>query len=134
MGGKEYKARHILVESEDKAKSLIEDLNKGADFSELAKTNSTDSSAAGGGDLGWFTTDMMVQPFGATVAQLEKGKYTEAPVQTQFGWHVIVLDDVRDVTPPPLEELRPQISQMLQGRMINDYLAKLREKAQVEIK
>lgn len=131
---KEYKARHILVDSEEKAKNIIEELQQGTDFSELAKTHSTDNSGAEGGDLGWFTPDMMVPPFSQAATQLEKGEYTEQPVQTPFGWHVIKLDDVRDATPPSLEEMRPQLTQMLQGRMINDYLEQLREQAEVEIK
>ncbi len=136
MGKKEYKARHILVDSEDKAKNLIEQLKKekGANFSELAKTNSSDSSAAEGGDLGWFTLDAMVPPFGQAVTKLEKGKFTEQPVKTDFGWHIIILDEIRDTTPPPLEEVRPQIAQALQGKIINEYLEKLRKDAKVEIK
>ncbi len=136
MGKKEYKARHILVDSEDKAKNLIEQIKKekGANFSELAKANSSDSSAAEGGDLGWFALDAMVPPFGQAMTKLEKGKFTEQPVKTEFGWHIIILDDIRDTTPPPLEEVRPQIMQALQGKIINEYLEKLRKDAKVEIK
>ncbi len=132
MTGKEYKARHILVASEDEANALIKKLDEGADFSELATENSTDSSASSGGDLGWFTLDVMVKPFGDAAAKLETGKYTGTPVQTQFGWHIIMLDDVRDATPPSLEELRPRIMQMIQSRIINDYLQSLRENAKIE--
>lgn len=131
---KEYKASHILVDSEDKAKELIEELEGGAEFAELAKSNSSDSSAAQGGDLGWFTTNMMVPAFSESVSELEKGNYTETPVQTQFGWHVIKLDDVRDTEPPTLESMRPEIMQRLQGQAINDYLVKLRSDADIEIK
>lgn len=134
MKGKEYKASHILVDSEDKAKTVIAELKKGGNFAELAKTNSSDSSAANGGDLGWFTPSMMVPPFAQAVAKLEKGKYSEQPVQTQFGWHVILLEDIRDATPPSLDELKPQITQMLQSRMVNDYLEKLRSGAKIEVK
>ncbi len=134
MKGKEYKASHILVDSEDKAKEIVAELKKGGDFAELAKTKSSDSSAANGGDLGWFTPSMMVPPFAQAVAKMEKGKYSEEPVQTPFGWHVILLDDVRDAKPPTLDELRPQIAQMLQSRMVNDYLEKLRAGAKIEIK
>ena len=133
MKGKEYKASHILVDSEDKAKEVIAELKKGGQFAELAKTHSSDSSAANGGDLGWFTPSMMVPPFAQAVAQMEKGKYSEQPVQTPFGWHVILLEDTRDTTPPTLEELKPQITQMLQSRKVNDYLEKLRSGAQVEV-
>lgn len=133
MKGKEYKASHILVDSEDKAKEIIAELKKGGQFAELAKTHSSDSSAANGGELGWFTPSMMVPPFAQAVAQMEKGKYSEQPVQTPFGWHVILLEDTRDTTPPTLEELKPQITQMLQSRKVNDYLEKLRADAQVEV-
>ncbi len=133
MKGKEYKASHILVDSEDKAKEIIAELKKGGQFAELAKTHSSDSSAANGGELGWFTPSMMVPPFAQAVAQMEKGKHSEQPVQTPFGWHVILLEDTRDTTPPTLEELKPQITQMLQSRKVNDYLEKLRADAQVEV-
>ncbi|MDG4550179.1 MAG: peptidylprolyl isomerase [Candidatus Contendobacter sp.] len=134
MKGKEYKASHILVDSEDKAKEIITELKKGGSFAELAKTKSSDSSAANGGDLGWFTSSMMVPPFSEAVAKLEKGKYSEQPVQTPFGWHVILLEDVRDATPPSMDELKPQITQMLQSRMVNDYLEKLKSGAKIEVK
>ncbi len=134
MKGKEYKASHILVDSEDKAKEVIAELKKGGNFAELAKAKSSDSSAANGGDLGWFTSSMMVPPFSEAVAKLEKGKTSEQPVQTPFGWHVILLEDTRDATPPSMEELKPQIAQMLQSRMVNDYLEKLKSGAKIEVK
>ena len=134
MKGKEYKASHILVDSEDKAKAIIEDLKKGGNFAEPAKTKSSDSSAANGGDLGWFSPSMMVPPFAQAAAKLEKGKYTEQPVQTQFGWHVILLEDTRDATPPSMDELKPQIAQMLQSKVVNDYLEKLKSGAKIEVK
>jgi len=134
MKGKEYKASHILVDSEDKAKEVIAELKKGGNFAELAKAKSSDSSAGNGGDLGWFSPSMMVPPFAQAVTKMEKGKHSEAPVQTSFGWHVIQLEDVRDATPPTMEELKPQITQMLQSRMVNDYLEKLKAGAKVEVK
>ena len=134
MKGKEYKASHILVDSEDKAKEVIAELNKGGNFAELAKAKSSDSSKDNGGDLGWFTPSMMVPAFSEAATKLEKGKYTEAPVQTPFGWHVILLEDVRDATPPSLEELKPQITQMLQSKIVNDYLEKLKADSKVEVK
>jgi len=134
MKGKEYKASHILVDSEDKAKEVIAELKKGGNFAELAKAKSSDSSAANGGDLGWFTPSMMVPPFAEAVAKMEKGKYSEQPVKTDFGWHVILLEDSRDATPPSMDELKPQITQMLQSRMVNDYLEKLKAGAKIEIK
>ena len=134
MKGKEFKASHILVDSEDKAKEVIAELKKGGNFAELAKTKSSDSSAANGGDLGWFTPSMMVPPFAEAVAKMEKGKYSEQPVKTDFGWHVILLEDSRDATPPSMDELKPQIAQMLQSRMVNDYLEKLKAGAKIEVK
>ncbi len=134
MNNKEYKARHILVDAEDKAKEVIEKLNGGGDFAELAKTSSTDSSSAEGGDLGWFTVDMMAPPFGDAVAKLEKGKFTPQPVQTEFGWHVILLEDIRNTEPPSLEQLQPQLAQQAQRKVVTDYLARLRSEAKIEIK
>ena len=134
MQGKEYKAGHILVDSEDKAKEVIAELNKGGAFAELAKTKSSDSSAANGGDLGWFAPGMMVPPFAQAVAKLEKGKYSEQPVQTLFGWHVILLEDTREAMPPSLDELKPQIAQMLQSKLVNNYLEKLKSGAKIEVK
>ena len=133
MKSKEYKAAHILVDSEDKAKEIVAELKKDASkFAELAKTKSSDSSAANGGDLGWFTPGMMVPPFAQAVAKLDKGQISE-PVQTPFGWHVILLEDVRDATPPSMDELKPQIAQMLQSKMVNDYLEKLKSGAKIEV-
>ena len=135
LAKKEYKARHILVDSEDKAKEIINDLQNGGDFAELATANSSDQgSAAKGGDLGWFSSDVMVEPFSKAVSEMEKGTITETPVQTQFGWHVIQLDDARDAAPPPIEQLRPQLNQQLQARIFNDYLEGLRSGAEIEIK
>lgn len=134
MKGKEYKASHILVDSEDKAKEVIAELKKGGNFAELAKAKSTDSSKDNGGDLGWFTPSMMVPPFAEAVAKMEKGKTSEQPVQTPFGWHVILLEDVRDATPPSMDELKPQIAQMLQSKLVNDYLEKLKSGAKIEVK
>ena len=130
----EYKARHILVESEEQAKAITAEIKAGGDFAELAKTHSTDQGSSGnGGDLGWFSADVMVPPFSEAVTKLEKGAQTEAPVQTQFGWHIIQLDDVRSGNPPSLEQLRPQINQMLQARIFNEYVEGLRAQAAIEI-
>ena len=131
--GSEYKARHILVDSEEKAKELISQLDNGADFAELARESSSDTSAAQGGDLGWFQPDVMVPEFAQAVGELDKGGYTKEPVQTQFGWHVIQLDDTRETTPPSIDELRPQITQMLQSQAINGYLSELRQQAEIEM-
>lgn len=131
---REFRASHILVDSEDTARSLIAELDQGANFAELAQAHSTDSSSSQGGDLGWFTADVMVRDFSEAVAALEIGQYTPEPVQTEFGWHVIHLAETRQAPPPPLEELQSRIVQQLQGQMINDYLVDKREQASIEIK
>ena len=107
-GDKEYRARHILVETEAEAKSIVEQLKKGAKFEELAKKSKDPGSAANGGDLDWNGPDTFVKPFAEAMVKLEKGQLTEIPVKTDFGWHVIRLDDVREPAPPPLEQVAPQ--------------------------
>jgi len=133
-GGSEYKARHILVKEEDEAKKLIAELDGGADFSELAKQHSTGPTGKDGGDLGWFSAQQMVEPFSNAVAAMEKGSYTKEPVQTQFGWHVIMLDDTRETTPPSFEQLKPQLQMLAQNQRVQEYLTKLRDSATIEIK
>ena len=132
--GSEYKARHILVKEEDKAKTLIVELDNGADFSELAKQHSTGPSGKSGGELGWFSPKQMVAPFSEAVAGMEKGAYTKQPVKTQFGWHIIMLDDTRDASPPPFEQLKPQLLAFAQKQRVQDYIGKLRQSATIEIK
>lgn len=131
--GSEYKARHILVKTEDEAKKLIAELEKGGDFTALAKKHSIDPMGAEGGDLGWFTSDRMVAPFSEAVVALENGKFTKQPVQTQFGWHVILREDSRALTPPPLEAVKEQIRPMLQRQKAQTMIENLRKTAQVEI-
>lgn len=132
-GGKEYRARHILVESEDQAKGLIAELKKGGKFDELATKNSKDSgSAQRGGDLDWNLPANFDRQFSDAMVKLEKGKYTEAPVQTRFGFHVIQLDDVRPVKFPALNEVRPRIEQQLRQHKIEGLVQSLRAKAKVE--
>lgn len=131
--GSEYKARHILVKTEDEAKKLIAELEKGGDFTALAKKNSIDPMGAEGGDLGWFTADRMVAPFSEAVIALENGKFTKQPVQTQFGWHVILREDSRALTPPPLEAVKEQIRPMLQRQKAQTMIENLRKTAQVEV-
>jgi peptidyl-prolyl cis-trans isomerase C len=130
--GTEYKARHILVKTEAEAKKLIEKLDKGAKFDELATKNSIDTSSQGG-DLGWFTANQMVAPFSQAVEKLENGKYTKAPVQTQFGWHVILREDSRPQTPPPLEAVKEQLTPYLQRKKVQSMIENLRKQAQVEV-
>lgn len=132
QGGKEYRARHILVEKEDEAKAIIEQLNKGAKFEELAKKSKDTGSAARGGDLDWAGPDAYVKPFSDAMVKLEKGKYTETPVQTQFGWHVIRLDDVRDTQFPPLAQVQQQVRESLQQQRIQAFIEGLRAKAKVQ--
>ena len=132
-GGTEYKARHILVKDEPEAVAIIAKLDKGADFATLAKENSTGPSKTQGGDLGWFGPKQMVAPFSEAVAQLEKGKYTKTPVQTQFGWHIIILEDIRVQTPPPFEAVKAQLEPLVQREKLTNYLDSLLSSAQVEI-
>jgi peptidyl-prolyl cis-trans isomerase C len=132
-GGKEYRARHILVDKEDEAKSIIEQLKKGAKFEDIAKKSSKDpGSGANGGDLDWASPDGYVKPFSEAMVKLEKGKFTEAPVQTQFGWHVIRLDDTRDAQFPPLEQVQGQIREMLQQQKAQAFAADLQKKAKIQ--
>jgi peptidyl-prolyl cis-trans isomerase C len=122
----EYKARHILVEKEEEAKSLIEKLDGGADFAELAKAHSTGPTGSNGGDLGWFDANQMVKPFSDAVTALEKGSYSKQPVQTQFGWHVILLEDSKKVEPPSLDAARPEIISNMQKKALTDYMQGMR--------
>jgi len=128
----QYKARHILVESQGEAADVITQLDNGADFSQLAKDRSTGPSGPSGGDLGWFAPNQMVKPFSDAVASLEDGQYTKSPVQTDFGWHVIMREDSRQSEPPTLDNVRPKIQQTLQQRRFQEYLDKLRADAKVE--
>jgi peptidyl-prolyl cis-trans isomerase C len=132
-GDKEYKARHILVETEEQAKSLIAELKKGGKFDELATKNSKDpGSAQRGGDLDWNVPGTFDKQFSDAMVKLEKGKYTEVPVRTRFGFHIILLDDVRPVKFPALSEVRPRISQQITQQKIDDLVKSLRAKAKVE--
>jgi peptidyl-prolyl cis-trans isomerase C len=131
-GGKEYKARHILVDGEADAKAIVEQLKKGTAFEELAKKSKDTGSASRGGDLDWASPDSYVKPFSDAMVKLEKGKMTEVPVKSDFGWHVIRLDDIRDVQPPPLEQVKPQIQQELERRRIQSMQADMRAKARVQ--
>lgn len=128
----EYHAAHILVDSEEKAKELKAQLDGGADFAELAKANSTDTgSGAQGGDLGWFGTGMMVKPFEDAVIAAEVGKVTD-PVQSDFGWHLILVQETRPATPPALDELRDEIAQDLEQKAIAAKVEELTKAAKIE--
>src|SRR3954462_12747849 len=130
-GEQEVHARHILVETEDQAKKVTEDLKKGADFAELAKKESKDPGASDGGDLGFFTKDQMVPEFSAVAFALEPGKISD-PVKTQFGWHVIKVEEKRTRKAPDFEQVKPQIETYVTRKARADYVAKLREDAKVE--
>ena len=132
-GGKEFKARHILVEKEEDAKKIIADLKKGAKFEDLAKKQSKDpGSGANGGDLDWATAASYVPEFAEAMVKLKKGETTQAPVKSQFGWHVIRVDDIRDAQLPKLEEVKPQIAQQLQQQKLAKFQEDLRGKAKIE--
>ena len=126
-------AKHILVKTEDEAKAVIADLKKGSDFAAIAKDKSNDpGTKATGGDLGWFTKDEMVPEFAEATFKLQKGQYTEAPIKTQFGYHVILLVDRRTAPPPTMEEARPQVVALLQRELIDQKVKELRTGAKIE--
>jgi peptidyl-prolyl cis-trans isomerase C len=132
-GGKEYKARHILVEKEDDAKKIIADLKKGAKFEDLAKKMSKDpGSGQNGGDLDWANPASYVPEFAQAMIKLKKGELTQAPVKSQFGWHVIRVDDIRDAQLPKFDEVKPQIAQQLQQQKLAQFQESLRKSAKVE--
>jgi peptidyl-prolyl cis-trans isomerase C len=133
--GSEYKARHILVDKEAEAKDIIAKLKKNPKaFESLAKERSKDSgSKANGGDLGWFDPRAMVPEFGAAMAKLEKGKFTEEPVKTQFGYHVILLEDSRPKMFPPLDQVKPQLQQQIQQQNLKKLFDDMKAKAKIEI-
>jgi peptidyl-prolyl cis-trans isomerase C len=132
MGTQEYHARHILVQTEDEAKALIAKLDGGAKFDVLAKDSLDTGSRDNGGDLGWSHPGNYVQPFAEALTALAKDKYTTTPVQSQFGYHVILLEDVRELKAPTLEEVKPQLQQRLQQTKVEQHILDLRAKATVK--
>ena len=128
----EYHARHILVATEPFAQKIIERLDKGEKFDAIAKTESMDSSKNNGGDLGWFTPGRMVPEFAGAVMALKAGEYTHKPVQTQYGWHVIQLLETREVTPPPFDQVRQRLVQVVQAKKFRLYQDELLRNAKVE--
>ncbi len=130
---KEVKARHILVDSEEQAKTVIGELDEGKDFIELAKEKSTGPSGPQGGDLGYFGRGRMVPEFEEAAFELEPGTYTKEPVKSQFGWHIIKVDDVRDVAPPPFEQVADQIRRVLLQERYLALVQEAREAANVEV-
>ena len=132
MGDREYKARHILVEKEEEARDIIARLKKGEKFEDLAKQSKDPGSRDKGGDLDWSVPANYVKPFADALTKLEKGKFTDAPVKSDFGWHVILLEDSRAFTPASLDELKPQITQSIQRQMVDQHVQDLRSKAKVD--
>jgi peptidyl-prolyl cis-trans isomerase C len=124
--------RHILVESEDEAKAIVAKLQKGEKFEDLAKQSKDPGSKERGGDLGWASPASFVKPFSDAMVKLEKGKFTPTPVKSDFGWHVIQLDDSRDMKIPAFDEAKAQLSQQMQQGMIQKHVEELRAKAKVE--
>jgi peptidyl-prolyl cis-trans isomerase C len=132
-GGKEYRASHILVETEDEAKKLIAEIKKGGKFADIAKKNSKDpGSGANGGDLDWANAGSYVKEFSDAMSKLEKGKMTDEAVKSQFGYHIIRLDDVRQAQLPPMEQVKPQISQQLVQQKLGAFQKEMRDKAKIE--
>lgn len=130
--GPEYRAGHILVEDKEKAEAIIDKLEAGGDFAELAKAESKDSSAADGGDLGWFSAQQVTPPFAEAVTDLSPGGYTHSPIETEFGWHVIKLYEQRERQVPPLEEVKSRLSRLAQINRIQGLLNQLRQEAGLE--
>ena len=131
-GEREYKARHVLVDSESEAKNIIDQLGKGGKIEDLAKVSKDGGSRDRGGDLGWNAAGTFVKPFADALAKLDKGKFSTQAVQSQFGWHVIFLEDVRNVQFPPYEQVKPQIQNALQEQEVQKVFADLRAKAKIE--
>ncbi|OQX02006.1 MAG: peptidylprolyl isomerase [Thiothrix lacustris] len=128
----EYKA-HILMKTKAEAEGIIKELDNKVDFADLAKKSSDGPSAGQGGDLGWFKPSTMVKPFAEAVAKMEAGTYTKEPVQTEFGFHVIKLEERRDVKPPEMETLKPQLEREYQQKKMLAYMDELKTKADIKV-
>jgi peptidyl-prolyl cis-trans isomerase C len=128
IGDREYKVRHILVEKEDEAKEIIVSLQKGEKFEKLAERSKDPGSKANGGDLDWNAPGNFVKPFSDAMVATPKGKFTAQPVQTQFGWHVIMVEDIREAKVPSYEEVKPQLMQRMQAQVLDNYFKELRAK------
>jgi peptidyl-prolyl cis-trans isomerase C len=128
----EYHARHILVATKEQGEAAIKKIKGGAKFEDVAKAESTDTSKASGGDLGWFTLARMAKPFGDAVKTLKKGEMTQEPVQTQFGWHVIKLEDTREAPPPPFEQVKQQVASGAMQKKLAAYVDTLKKTAKIE--
>jgi len=130
----EYHVAHILVATEGFARKLIAELEKGANFSDVAKRESMDPSKTNGGDIGWLTPDRIMKPFADAMVTLKKGEYTHKPIQTQYGWHIIRVDDIRDVTPPTFDQVHQRLDQVVQAKKFKAYTDGLMKNAQIEKK
>ena len=131
LSGVQYKARHILVDQEAEAVEIIGELEGGADFAQLAMERSTGPTGPNGGDLGWFSANTMVTPFADAVSAMAVGTFSQQPVQTRFGWHVILLEDLEDRMPPGLEAVRADITSLVEQQKIEAFLNSLREQAEI---
>jgi peptidyl-prolyl cis-trans isomerase C len=134
LAKQEYHAKHILVATEPFAQKVVERLQKGEKFEDVAKHESMDSSKDNGGDLGWFTPDKMVKPFSDAILSLKPGEYTHKPIQTQYGWHVIELVETRDLQPPPYDNVRQRLEQVVQAKKVKAYTDDLMRNAKIEKK
>jgi peptidyl-prolyl cis-trans isomerase C len=132
MDKTEYHARHILVATKELADQAIKKIKGGAKFEDVAKSQSTDGSKTNGGDLGWFTLTRMAKPFGDAVKTLKKGEMTQEPVQTQFGWHVIKLEDTRETAPPPFEQVKQQVNNGVVQKKLQTYVDSLKKTSKIE--
>lgn len=132
LGSTEYKARHILVKTEEEANSVLADLKKGAKFESLAKKSEDPGSKDNGGELGWSAPGNFVKPFADALTKLDKGKYTETPVKSNFGYHVIQLDDTRPLNHPSFDEVKPRLQQQAQAQMVGKMIEDLRAKANIQ--
>jgi peptidyl-prolyl cis-trans isomerase C len=130
----EYHVHHILVATEGFARKLIGELEKGANFGDVAKRESMDPSKTNGGDIGWLTPDRIMKPFADAMVTLKKGEFTHKPVQTQYGWHIIRVEDIRDVTPPTFDQVRQRLEQVVQAKKFKAYTDGLMKNAQIEKK
>lgn len=129
----QYKTRHILVATKEEADDLIEKLDDGADFAKLARQNSIDSSASEGGDLGWISADAVDSAFSAAMQATKPGEYYPEPIQTQYGWHVIEVDDMKEQEPPTLDDARDEVNSAVEAQKVNDYINSLLENAELKI-
>lgn len=132
MGDKEYKPRHVLLETEEQAKEVIAKLEAGSKIEDLAKDSRDPGSKERGGDLGWSNPGMFVAPFSEAMVKLGKGKFTTTPVKSDFGYHVIYLEDSRELKAPPFDEVKPQIQQRLQQQKVEKHILDLRAKAKIQ--